>query len=230
MPDESADELAGHDVAGGVELINGIGGCVPVDVLGAVVEVDEVDGGIAEVEEGLVVVEDLEGDVANVALEVGLTGGLMEEFAQAGCGVGRDLELEVLVANHVGENHGTDAAALLFKADGEVAAAVEAVGGGVGVVALFSIEEGDEDVVLEARRSGEDSGEFEHKAGGAAAVVGALEVGGDSGLGIVVGEQDDPFVACAFDFAEDVVEGLDAFRRGALKRHHAHEADAGDSG
>ncbi len=131
-------------VFGGVVVAVGVGG-----VVGAVVVVDDVEDGDAALVEGNGVVFDggvVGGEGGGVA---GVPGGLDEERPELGGGVGVVVDVEVLVADHVGEEEGLDVGegAVLGPLGGEVAGAVEGVLRGPGFDGFFAVVEEQIDAV-----------------------------------------------------------------------------------
>ncbi len=199
-------------VFGGVVVAVGVGG-----VVGAVVVVDDVEDGDATLVEGDGVVFDggvVFGECGRVA---GVFGGLDEEGPELGGGVGVVVDVEVLVADHVGEEEGLDVGegAVLGPLGGEVAGAVEGVLRGPGLDGFFAVVEEQDDAVAGGRVGAEVLADLDEQGGGAGAVVGADEGDVLEGVvGFVVGGEDDdavPFGWVRAGEVDDVVaDGLEA--------------------
>ena len=167
-------------------------------VVGAVVDVDEVEDGDAALLEGDVVVGDVDllvlEDVAGVA---GVFGGLAEELDEGGGGVRVGVDVEVAVADHVGEEEGFDVAegAVLGPFGGEMAGAVGVVVALPFFDGFFAVVEEEPDGVALGRVGAVVLAERDEEGGGAGAVVGADEGDVAEGVvGFVVGGEDDDAV------------------------------------
>ena len=120
-----------------------------VAVVGAVVQVDDVDGRHAALDKGQMVVFDRLLGLEEVAVVAEFVRGLAHQVDQPAGGSRFTLDVEVLVADHVGQHEGFDLAqrAVASPFGGQMAAAVGGVGGGPVWNRLFAVEEDQPDGV-----------------------------------------------------------------------------------
>ena len=116
------------------------------------------------------------------------------------------VDVEVLVADHVGDEEGLDLqGAVGVPLGGQVAGAVEGVGGRPGLDGLFAVVEDQPDGVALRWMGAEVLAELDEQSGGAGAVVGADEVDVlERVVGFVVAGENDDAVFFA-GVADDVV-------------------------
>ena len=194
------EEEVGGDLEGfGADLVHGVLGGVVVTVrggrgVGAVVDVDEVEDGDAALLEGDVIVADGVGVFVDVGGVASVLGGDLEQVAEPGGGVLLVVDVEVLVADHVGEEECLDffEGAVAAPLGGEVAGAVEGVGGGPGLDGLFAVVEDEPDGVSLGRMGAEVGADPDEQGSGAGSVVGADEGDVFEGpVGLVMAGQND---------------------------------------
>ena len=151
----------------------------------------------------------------------GVFGGGLEQREEVLVGVAVEVDVQVLVTDHVGVEQGLDAweGAVLRPAGGEMAGAVGGVLRGPGFYGLFAVEEDEPDAVARGRMGAEVLANFDEQGRGAGAVVGPDEgdvLEGVVGL-VVVGEDDDPVL-------------LDWIGAGELDDQVVHRLQAGGGG
>jgi len=211
--DDLEDEVAGGLEGFGADFVEGVLGGVMVAVgeflgVGAVVVVDEVEDGDAALLEGEMVVLDGEGWVFGDGGEmIGILRGGHQDVGEPGCGVLFAVDVERLVADHVEDDEGLDFGdgAVLGPLGGEMACAVEGVGGAPGLDGLFTVIEDEPDAIALGRIGAEVFAQLDEHGGGAGPVVGSDEVYVLEGVvGLVVGGEDDDSVLLA-GIAHDVV-------------------------
>ncbi len=123
------------------------------------------------------------------------------------------VDVEVLVGDHVGDEEGFDLAqgSVVCPASGEVAGAVEGVGGAPGFDGLFAVVEDEPDGVAFGRVGAEYVADLDEEGCGGGAVVGSVEVDvAERVVGLVVAGEDDDAVAFAGIFDDEVVHRLEA--------------------
>ena len=201
------EEEVGGDLEGlGADLVEGVLGGVVVAVgrgvgVGAVVGVDDVEDGDAALGEGEVVVRlRLSWYLKTLAEWPVFLAAAASRSSSQGVELVVVVDVEVLVADHVGDEEGLDLVegAVLRPLGGEVAGAVEGVGGGPLLDGLFAVVEDQPDGVALGRMGAEVLADLDEQGGGAGAVVGADEVDvRERVVGLVVGDEDDDAVLLA---------------------------------
>ena len=123
------------------------------------------------------------------------------------------VDVEVLVADHVGDEEGLDLAesAVVGPLGGEMARAVERVGGGPLFDGLFAVVEDQPDGVALGRMRAEDIADLDQQRAGGGAVVGSVELDvAQRVVGLVVAGEDDDAVFFAGIFDDEVAHRLQA--------------------
>jgi len=192
-------------------VVVAVGGGVGV---GAVVEVDDIEDGDAALAEGDVVVAEAGKvvlvDVGGVA---GVFGGDFEHVAQPRGGHLVEVDVEVLVGAHVGDDEGFDLVqgAVVGPLGGEVAGAVEGVGVGPLFDGFFAVVEQEPDGVALGRMGAEDGADLDEQSSGGGAVVGSVEVDVAEGVvGLVVSGENDDAVFFAGESDDVIAHRLEA--------------------
>src|ERR1035437_4732205 len=215
------EEEVGGDLEGlGAELVDGVLRGVVVAVgelvgVGAVVDVDEVeDGDAAFFEWDVVVTEALDGVLEDVAGVAGVFGGDGEQVFEPRGGLIVLVDVEVLVADHVGQEECfyLGEGAVGVPLGGEMASAVERVGVGPGAGdGFFAVIEDEPDGIALRRMGAEVLAERDEQCGGAGSIVGADEVDvAKPVVGLVVGGEDDHSVFLAGEAGDVVAHSLRA--------------------
>lgn len=111
--DEFEEEVGGGLQRLRADLVEGVLGGVVVAVgvlavVGTVVVVDDVEDGDSALVEGQGVVFDGGGVLGDCRGVAGVFGGELQEIDHFGVGVAVEVDVEVLVADHVGEEEGLD--------------------------------------------------------------------------------------------------------------------------
>src|SRR5882672_12822584 len=201
------NDVAGDLEAARAELVDGVLRCVMEDVVVAVVDVDDVGHGDAVLHEGKVVVANACSLSEKMRLIAEPCGGFQHKILQPGRGVGVTLDVEIGVANHVGEEEGFDLLerAILFPNFSEMARAVKAIGGGPCADGFFSIGPEQPDAIAFELGSAQMLGEFQKQSRGGSAIVGSDEGGlAERVVGVVVAGDDDDAIFLAGKLRDNV--------------------------
>ncbi len=127
----------------GADLVDRVLNGVVVAVVGAVVEIDHIDGGDAAIDKGQMIVVHGFFGLEEVVLIAELFCGLADKIDEPAGGAGFALDVEILVADHIGQHKGLDAAqgSVAAPLGGQVPAAIRRVGRGPVFDGLFAVEE-----------------------------------------------------------------------------------------
>ena len=145
-----------------------------------------------------------------VAIVAELFRGLADQRDQPVCGAGIAQNIQILVADHVGQHEGLNAAqgSVFAPASGQVAAAIGGVGAGPGMDGFFSVEKDQPHRVAVEGLAAQLVGYGHEQAGGRSAVVGAHKVDVlKPVVGFVVGGQHDDAVLLAGEAHDEVAHG-----------------------